>query len=55
VRAAGHGEVARLGWDAYEALTARDAGLGRTILLDLAGGLAARVRAAGAGLPGWTG
>ena len=55
VRAGTHGELARMSWDAYEALSARDARLGRTILLDLARGLAARLRAAGAGLPGWTG
>jgi CRP/FNR family transcriptional regulator, cyclic AMP receptor protein len=50
-----HGELARMSWDAYEALSARDARLGRTILLDLARDLAARLRAVGAGLPGWTG
>jgi CRP/FNR family cyclic AMP-dependent transcriptional regulator len=55
VRAGTHGELARMSWDAYEALSARDARLGRTILLDLARGLAARLRAAGAGPPGWTG
>ena len=45
LRAATHGELARLSWDAFEALAARDARLGRTILLDLAQGLAARLRA----------
>lgn len=55
LRAETHGELARLSWDAYEALSARDSRLGRTILLDLAGGLAARLRTAGAGLRGWTG
>ena len=44
-----------MSWDAYEALAARDPRLGRTILLDLGRGLAARLRAAGAALPGWTG
>ena len=50
-----HGELARLSWDAFEALAARDPRLGRTILCDLGRGLAARLRAAGATLPGWTG
>jgi CRP-like cAMP-binding protein len=53
--ARGHGELARMSWDAYEALAARDPRLGRTILAELARGLAARVRSAGAALPGWTG
>ena len=50
-----HGELARLSWDAYEALAARDPRLGRTVLCDVGRGLAARLRAAGATLPGWTG
>ncbi len=49
------GELARLSWDAYEALAARDPRLGRTLLIDLGRGLAARLRDAGAALPGWTG
>ena len=53
--AKGHGELARMSWDAYEALAARDPRLGRTILVDLGRGLAARLRAAGGTLPGWTG
>jgi CRP-like cAMP-binding protein len=53
--AKGHGELARMSWDAYEALAARDPRLGRTILVDLGRGLAARLRTAGATLPGWTG
>jgi CRP-like cAMP-binding protein len=53
--ARGHGELARLSWDAYQALAARDPRLGRAILIDLARGLAARLRAAGATVPGWTG
>jgi CRP-like cAMP-binding protein len=53
--ARGHGELARMSWDAYEALAARDPRLGRTLLADLARGLAARLRAAGTSLPGWTG
>ena len=52
-RAGGHGELARMSWDAYEALAARDPRLGRTILLDLARVLAAQLREAR--LPGWTG
>jgi CRP/FNR family transcriptional regulator, cyclic AMP receptor protein len=55
LRAGTHGELARLSWDAYEALSARDARLGRTILLELARDLAAGLRAAGADRPGWTG
>jgi CRP/FNR family cyclic AMP-dependent transcriptional regulator len=55
VRAISDAELARLSWDAYEALAARDPMLGRTLLLDLAAGLAARLRAAGATLPGWNG
>lgn len=53
--ARGHGELARMSWDAYEALAARDPRLGRTILLDLGRGLAVRLRSAGPALPGWTG
>jgi CRP/FNR family cyclic AMP-dependent transcriptional regulator len=52
-RARGHGELARMSWDAYEALAARDPRLGRTILLDLARVLAEQLREAR--LPGWTG
>jgi CRP-like cAMP-binding protein len=55
LRAVSHGELARLSWDAYEALSVHDPRLGRTILLDLARDLAARARAAGVGLTGWTG
>ena len=53
--ARGHGELARMSWDAYEALAARDPRLGRTILVDLARGLAALLRDAGPALTGWTG
>jgi CRP/FNR family cyclic AMP-dependent transcriptional regulator len=53
--ARGHGELARMSWDAYEALAARDPRLGRAILVDLGRGLAARLRSAGPVLPGWTG
>ena len=45
LRADTHGELARLSWDAFEALSARDARLGRAILLELARDLAARLRA----------
>jgi CRP/FNR family transcriptional regulator, cyclic AMP receptor protein len=45
LRGTSHGELARMSWDAFEALSARDARLGRTILLILAGDLAARLRA----------
>ena len=50
-----HGELARMSWDAYEMLAARDPRLGRTVLVDAGRGLAARLRSAGATLPGWTG
>jgi CRP/FNR family cyclic AMP-dependent transcriptional regulator len=50
-----HGELARMSWDAFEALAARDARLGRMILVDLGRGLALRLHAAAATLPGWTG
>jgi CRP/FNR family transcriptional regulator, cyclic AMP receptor protein len=49
------GELARMSWDAFETLGARDARLGRTILVELGRGLAARLHAAAATLPGWTG
>jgi CRP-like cAMP-binding protein len=50
-----HGEVARLSWDAYEVLAARDPRLGRMVLADAGRLMAARVRAAATALPGWTG
>ncbi len=50
-----HGEMARMSWDAYEALAARDPRLGRAILVDLGRGLGARLRAAGHAVAGWTG
>jgi CRP-like cAMP-binding protein len=49
------GELARMSWDAYEALAARDARLGRTILVELGRGLAAQLHGVAATLPGWTG
>jgi CRP/FNR family transcriptional regulator, cyclic AMP receptor protein len=55
LRALTDGDAARMSWDAYEALAARDPRLGRTILLDLGRGLAARLRTLGPAAPGWTG
>jgi CRP/FNR family transcriptional regulator, cyclic AMP receptor protein len=49
------GDAARMSWDAYEALAARDPRLGRAILVDLGRGLAARLRDLGPAAPGWTG
>ena len=49
------GDAARMSWEAYEALAARDPRLGRAILLDLGRGLAARLRGLGPAAPGWTG
>jgi CRP/FNR family transcriptional regulator, cyclic AMP receptor protein len=53
LRARGHGELARMSWEAYEALAARDPRLGRSILVELGRLLAAQLRTAA--LPGWTG
>jgi CRP/FNR family cyclic AMP-dependent transcriptional regulator len=53
--ARGHGELARMSWEAYEMLAARDPQLGRAILLDLGRMLAELLRNGGATLPGWTG
>ena len=55
VRALTDGEVLRLSFDAFEALAARDPGLGREILLDVGRILSARLRAAGEKNLGWTG
>jgi CRP/FNR family transcriptional regulator, cyclic AMP receptor protein len=56
LRARTDGEAARMSWDAYEALAARDSRLGRAILLDLGRILAARLHlAAGDATAGWTG
>lgn len=55
VRALTDGEVLRLSFDAFEALSARDPGLGREILLDIGRILSARLRAAGDTNLGWTG
>jgi|SRR5215217_5781308 len=51
--ARGHGELARMSWDSYEALAARDPRLGRQILVDVGRELAAQLRAAAPA--GWTG
>lgn len=48
LRGVGHGEVERLSWEAFEALSARDPGFARDILVDVGRVLAARLRA-GAG------
>ena len=48
LRGVGHGELERLSWDAFEALSARDPGFARDILVDVGRVLAARLRA-GAG------
>jgi CRP/FNR family transcriptional regulator, cyclic AMP receptor protein len=53
LRARGHGELARMSWEAYEALAARDPRLGRAILLELGRLLAAELRTAGPAE--WTG
>jgi CRP/FNR family transcriptional regulator, cyclic AMP receptor protein len=53
LRARGHGELARMSWEAYEGLAARDARLGRAILVELGRLLAVHLRTAGAA--GWTG
>ncbi len=55
VKALTDGELLRLGYDAFEALAARDPGLGREILLDVGRILAARLRLAGESVAGWTG
>jgi CRP/FNR family cyclic AMP-dependent transcriptional regulator len=55
VRALTDGELLRLDYNAFEALSARDAGLGREILLDVGRILSARLRSAGETSLGWTG
>ncbi len=52
IRALTDGELVRLGWDAFEALAAREPILARDVLVDLGRILAARLRGADAG---WTG
>jgi CRP/FNR family cyclic AMP-dependent transcriptional regulator len=55
VTAMSDGELLRMSYDAFEALAARDASLGRQILLDVGRILSARLRAAGEKSLGWTG
>jgi CRP/FNR family cyclic AMP-dependent transcriptional regulator len=55
IRALTDGELLRLSYDAFETLAARDAALGREILLDLGRILSARLRAGGQTTYGWTG
>ena len=55
VRAAGHAEVARMSWDACEALAARHPELARAILFDLGRGSPTLAAAAAPPPPGWTG
>jgi CRP/FNR family cyclic AMP-dependent transcriptional regulator len=50
-RALTDGELLRLGWDAFEALAAREPRLARDVLVDLGRILTARLRAT----PGWSG
>ncbi len=50
VRAATHGELERLSWEAFEGLSARDPQLARDVLVDVGKVLAARVRAGGGDL-----
>ena len=52
LRAVGHGEIERLSWEAFEALSAREPQLARDILVDVGRVLAARLRA-GAGSVGF--
>ena len=52
LRALTSGELLRLGWDAFEALAAREPWLARELLIDLGRLLSARLRTADAG---WTG
>ena len=49
-RAATHGELERLSWEAFEALSARDPQLARDVLVDVGKVLAARLRAGGGDL-----
>ena len=52
LRAVGHGEIERLSWESFEALSAREPQLARDILVDVGRVLAAR-RRAGAGSAGF--
>jgi CRP-like cAMP-binding protein len=55
VQAMSEGEMLRLSYDGFEALSARNPALGREILMDLGRILSARLRANGEDTPGWTG
>jgi len=52
LRAIGHGEIERLSWESFEALSAREPQFARDILVDVGRVLAARLRA-GAGSVGF--
>ena len=52
LRALGHGEIERLSWEAFEALSAREPQFARDILVDVGRVLASRLRA-GAGSVGF--
>lgn len=55
VEAMSEGEMLRLSFESFEALSARNPSLGRDILLDLGRILSARLRIQGDQTPGWTG
>jgi CRP-like cAMP-binding protein len=55
VVAMSEGEMLRLSFESFEALSARNPSLGRDILLDLGRILSARLRGQGEQTPGWTG
>ena len=55
VVAMSEGEMLRLSFESFEALSARNPSLGRDILLDLGRILSARLRIQGELTPGWTG
>src|SRR5262245_47047394 len=55
VEAMSDGEVMRLSYESFEALSARNPALARHILLDLGRILSARLRAGDDQTPGWTG
>lgn len=55
VEALDHGEMLRMGFEAWESLAAREPRLGRVVLLDIARSVAQRARAAAGTDPGWTG
>ena len=55
VEAMSEGEMLRLSYEGFEALSARNPALGREILMDLGRILSARLRATGEDTAGWTG